>query len=140
MMALKPTQEISNKGLFNLIYNAWYSIGNALNLNFPENIPHLNLQRIYRCTENIRMFFEVIVKNLNNKYVIYSDECINSNAISFRSGHEIYGATPEILLIPKCNCFGNCKTPLEHLFISHKSKIFAILKRISSTLKSKNGE
>ena len=137
MMALKPTQEGSNTGIFNLFYNAWYSIGNSLDLNFPENIPHLNLQRIFRCTENIRMFFEVIVKNLNNKYVIYS-ESINSNAISFKSGHEIYGATPEIIFLPKCNCFGNCKTPLEHIFISHKTRIFAILKRISSTLKSKN--
>ena len=82
------------------------------------------------------MFFEVIVKNLNN-YVVTSVS-INSNAISFRSGHEIYGATPEILFIPKCNCFGNCKTPLEHLFISHKTKIFEILNRISLTLKSKN--
>jgi hypothetical protein len=82
------------------------------------------------------MFFEVIVKHLNN-YVVTSVS-INSNAISFGSGHEIYGATPEILFIPKCNCFGNCKTPLEHLFISHKTKIFAILNRISSTLKSKN--
>ena len=136
MMALKPTQEGSNKGLSNLFYNAWYSNGNALDLNFPENIPNLNLQRIYRCTENIRMFFEVIVKNLNN-YVVTSVS-INSNAISFRSGHEIYGATPEILFIPKCNCFGNCKTPLEHLFISHKTKIFEILNRISLTLKSKN--
>ena len=137
MMALKPTQEGSNTGIFNLFYNAWYSIGNSLELNFPENIPHLNLQRIYRCTENIRMFFEVIVKNLNNKNGIYA-ESINSNAISFRSGHEIYGATPEIILLPKCNCFGSCKTPLEHLFIAHKTKIIAILKRISSILKSKN--
>ena len=134
MMALKPTQEGSNTGLFNLFYNAWYAKENALNLNFPENISHLNLQRIYRCTENIRMFFEVIVKNLNNKYVIYS-ESINSNAISFRSGHEIYGATPEILFIPKCNC---CKTPLEHLFLSHQTKIFEILTRISLTLRSIN--
>ena len=137
MMALKPTQENSNKGLFNMLYNTWNSIGDSLELNFPENIPHLNLQRIYRCTENIRMFFEVIVKNLNNKYAIYS-ETINSNSISFKSGHEIYGATPEILFIPKCNCFGNCKTPREHIFISHKTKIFAILNRISSTLKSRN--
>ena len=137
MMALKPMQEGSNPGLFNLLYKAWYGKGNAINLNFPENIPHLNLQRIYRCTENIRMFFEVIVDNLNDKHVIYS-EFINSNAISFRSGHEIYGATPEILFLPKCTCLGNCKTPLEHLFISHKTTILGMIKRISSTLKSKN--
>jgi hypothetical protein len=35
IMALKPTQESSNKGLFNLFYNAWYSNGNALDLKFP---------------------------------------------------------------------------------------------------------
>ena len=65
-------------------------------------------------------------------------ESINSNAISFKSGHEIYGATPEILFIPKCNCFGNCKTPREHISISHKTKVFAIQNRISSSLKSRN--
>ena len=91
MMALKPTQQGSNKDLFNLFYNDWYKKGNALNLNFPENIPHLNLQRIYRCTENIRMFFEVIVKNLNNKNVIYA-ESINSNSKSFRDHSYITSA------------------------------------------------
>ena len=60
----------------------------------------------------------------------------NKSCISFIHGHQIFGKPPEVLLLPQCNCFLYCKTPLKHLLIANKTKIMKLLKRVKSELKS----
>ena len=130
MMALKPVETSGFKGIFQYLLNKIMSRKQAINLCFPEDIRHLQLSRIYRCTNNITELYEGILAHMNKpNQVNYG---INSNSMLYSPGHEIYGDSPEVLILPRCNCFDYCKIPVEHLLQANKTKIHAMLKRIQS--------
>ena len=132
MMALKPIENSRSKGAFSDFLDKILSRKIAIDLFFPENIAHLQLRRIHRCTKNITKFFEEIVKHMNEADLTEENQSINSSSILYSPGHEIHGDYPEVLLLPKCNCFGNCKNPVEHLLQGNKTKILDMIKRIQS--------
>ena len=129
MMALKPFENSTTHGSFGC-----YTDGDTgvVDLHFPEELEHVKLKRIFRCTQNIAKFYNKVVKGLNNKYRNFAT--INSSANSYVSGHEIFGEPPEILLLPKCHCPFACDDPMEHQFIANRTKIFALLRRVQSEL------
>ena len=130
MMALKPVGASGFKGIFAYLLNKIMSRKTAIDLCFPEDIAHLQLSRIYRCTKNIAELYEGILAHINKpNQVNYG---INSSSILYSPGHEIHGDNPEVLLLPRCNCFDYCKIPVEHLLHANKTKILAMLKRIQS--------
>ena len=103
MMALKPVEDES-RGIFTALADTILSRETGVDLCFPEDIVQLKLQRIFRCTQNITQFYEMVFKSLNKNFINYSTN-VNSSSISYSPGHEIYGEPPEILLLPQCNCF-----------------------------------
>ena len=130
MMALKPVGSSGLIGIFQYLLNKIMSRKTAINLCFPEDIGHLQLSRIYRCTNNITELYEGILDHMNKpNQVNYG---INSSSILYSPGHEIHGDKPEVLILPRCNCFDYCKIPVEHLLQANKTKILAMLKRIQS--------
>ena len=130
MMALKPIGGFFHKGLFTTIFDTISSRKADIDLRFPDGMEHLQLNRIYRCTQNITEFYEEIVKHTNrNSFTDYYGTGFNSSSISHSPGHEIYGNLPEVLLLPQCNCHEYCRNPTEHLFVAKKTKIIALLKR-----------
>ena len=131
-MALKPIENSCSKGAFSDFLDKILSRKIAIDLCFPEDIAHLQLSRIHRCTKNITKFFEEIVKHMNEAELTEENQSINSSSIIYSPGHEIHGDHPEVLLLPKCNCFGNCKNPAEHLLQGNKTKILEMIKRIQS--------
>ena len=133
MMALKPIGASGFKGIFAYLLNKMMSRKTAIDLCFPGDIAHLQLGRIYRCTKNIAKLYDEILAHMNKpNQVNYG---INSSSISYTPGHEIHGDNPEVLLLPRCNCFDYCKIPVEHLLQANKTKILAMLKRIQSKFK-----
>ena len=132
MMVLKPIENFSTQGLFSYLIEKIMSRKPAIDLCFPENIAHLQLSRIYRCTKNIAEFYEEIVTHMNKPGLNIESFGINSSSISYSPGHEIHGDHPEVLLLPRCNCYGYCKNPVEHLLQANETQILAMLKRIQS--------
>ena len=65
MMVLKPIKDSGYSGLFSGLLDKILSRKMAIDLCFPENIAHLQLSRIYRCTKNIAEFYERIVAHMN---------------------------------------------------------------------------
>ena len=131
MMVLKPVDNSGCQGLFSYLIDKIMSRKPGIDLCFPENIAHLQLSRIYRCTKNIAKFYEEIVKHMN-KLGLMRDNSINSSSILYSPGHEIHGDHPEVLLLPSCNCHFICRNPVEHLLQANKTQILAMLKRIQS--------
>ena len=136
MMALKPTEDGRVRGLLNMLSDKILSRELQIELYFPENLKELQLKRIYRCTQKISRFYKVIVRYLQKFSFTYYTSNINRSSISYKPGHEIVGELPELLLLPQCNCFGNCKLPLEHLLIANKVVIFALFKRLKLKIKN----
>ena len=132
MMALKPIENSGFSGIFSNLIDKIISRKIAIDLYFPEDIAHLKLNRIYRCTKNIAEFYEEIVTHVNQPEVTGRNYGINSSSISNSPGHEIHGDRPEVLLLSRCICFGFCKNPVEHLFQANRTKILAMIKRIQS--------
>ena len=128
MMALRPLGEGDTRGVFTGLADYILSKEN-LDLLFPTHLMQIKLRRIFRCTQNIGRLHEQVVKGIKMCYTNLSPN-VNNNSISYIPGHEIYGDIPEILLLPKCACKSHCKNPMEHLFTLHKTKIFALLKRV----------
>ena len=135
MIALKPIDD-GNIGPFAKI---WARLRDGqemgVNLRFPEEIEHLELFRIYRCTQRISRFYEEIVKKRQDFTEFdsnYDGPQINKSSNSYIPGHEILGEPPEVLLLPRCACIHDCSNPKEHLLVANKSKIFALLKRIQT--------
>ena len=132
MMALKPIENAGSKGFFSYLLDKILSRKIGVDLCFPEDIAHLQLSRIYRCTKNIAEFYEAIVTHINKPGLTGIDYGFNRSSISYSPGHEIHGDYPEVLLLPKCICFRYCKNPVEHLLQADKTQILAMLKRIQS--------
>ena len=130
MMALKPVGSSGLIGIFQYMLNKIMSRKTAINLCFPEDIGHLQLSRIYRCTNNITELYEEIIAHMNKPNQL--NYGINSSSILYSPGHEIHGDSPEVLLLPRCDCFDHCKIPVKHLLQANKTKILSMLKRIQS--------
>ena len=131
MMVLKPVDNSGFKGVYSYLIDKTISRKTVIDLCLPDDIAHLQLSRIYRCTKNIAEFYEEMVTHLN-KPDIGVNYGMNSSSMFYSSGHEIHGDRPEVLLLPKCNCFGYCRNPMEHLLQANKTKILSMLKRIQS--------
>ena len=132
MMVLKPIKDSGYSGLFSGLLNKILARKMAIDLFFPENIAHLQLSRIYRCTKNIAEFYEEIVAHMTRPGKREVNYGVNTSSTSYSPGHEIHGDRPEVLLFPKCKCFGYCRNPVEHLFQANKTQILAMIKRIQS--------
>ena len=132
MMVLKPIENSNSIGIFSYLLDKIRSRKMSIDLCFPEDIAHLQLSRIYRCTKNIAEFYEEIVTHINKPDLTGRNYGLNSSSISYSPGHEIHGNHPEILLLARCNCADYCKIPVEHHLQENKTKILAMLKRIQS--------
>ena len=133
MMALKPIENGKVRGILNIIMDKFISNERLIDLHLPNSVVELKLNRLYRCTVCIAQFFKLLLKSLSKSTFTHSR---NRTSISFVNGHQIYGRPPEVLLLPQCNCFAYCKSPLKHLLIANKTKIMKLLKRVQSNLKS----
>ena len=136
MMVLKPFENSGSRGTFYYLLDKIISRKRAIDLSFPEDIAHLKLSRIYRCTKTIAKLYEEIVTQMNKPPLIRENYGINNSSTSYNPGHEIHGDHPEVLLLPKCNCWLYCNNPVEHLLQANKTKIIAMLKRIQSKFTS----
>ena len=127
MIALKPVENCT-KGAYNRKWNRWKGQNTGVHLYFPEELEHLELCRIYRCTQQISRFYEAVLTKITTTLQI------NNSFHSFTPGHEILGEPPEVLMLPKCPCVGfanlYCENPQEHLLAAHVTKMFALLRRI----------
>ena len=132
MMVLKPIKNSNYKAIFSYLIDNIMLRKTAIDLYFPENIAHLQLSRIYRCTKNIAEFYEEIVTAMKKPGLMTVNDGINSSSISYSPGHEIHGDHPEVLLLPRCNCFNYCRNPVEHILQANETQILAMLKRIQS--------
>ena len=128
MMALKPVEELYNtRGIFSAIVDTVLSRRAHFDLCFPENMTQLKLDRLFRCTQNILSFYELIVKHMKRSYFNNHSIYINSSSTSSLPGHEIYGDIPEILLLPQ-NVYGQS---LKEVFTTHQCKeIVELIKRV----------
>ena len=135
MMALKPLEEVNCRGVFSNLIDKILSREKSVKLFFPEDLPHINLKRVYRYTKQISEFNEKIIMCLNQSKWNFSPK-INASSASYISGHEIHGEIPEILFLNNCPCKFYCQTPVEHFMIPNKAKIQAILERIQSKVSS----
>ena len=131
MMVLKPVDNSGFKGVYSYLIDKTVSRKTLIDLCLPDDIAHLQLTRIYRCTKKIAEFYEEMVTHVN-KPDIGVNHGMNSSSILYSPGHEIHGDHPEVLLVPKCNCFAYCRNPMEHLLQANKTKILSMLKRIQS--------
>jgi hypothetical protein len=129
MMVLKPIGQSGFKGHVSCLLDKIKSRKSAINFCFPTDIAHLQLSRIYRCTKNIAEFYKEIVTHMN-KSDMRENNGINSSSVLYSPGHEIHGDRPEVLFLPKCNCYSYCNNLVEHLLQENKTKILALLKRI----------
>ena len=136
MMSLKPLEEGNNRGIFTNLLDTFLSREKALKLHFPEDLAHIELNRVYRCTNNISEFYQEIIKCLNQSRFNFVPK-INASSKSYDPGHDIHGENPEILFLKKCTCIFYCKTPVEHLLIPNQTNIIALLKRVELKLKMK---
>ena len=137
MVALKTVADGTITGTLTHLFNDVSSRGIATdNLFIPQNLTHLKLRRIYRCTTNISQFYEHVAKSLKKPSTLHYSAIINSDLVSFVPGHEINGEPPEILLLPKCNCYTHCELQLEHYLIANKERIFELLKRVQLKLRT----
>ena len=133
MMAFKPTANGTVRGFINIYVDKFISRESLIDLHHPNNLVELKLIRLYRCTQCIAQFYKCMIKRYRNSSFTRIE---NRSCVSFIHGHQIFGKPPEVLLLPQCNCFLYCKTPLKHLLISNKAKIMKLLKRIQSETKS----
>ena len=133
MMALKPIENGKVRGILNIVMDKFISNERLIDLHLPNSVVELKLNRLYRCTVCIAQFYKLLLKSLSKSTFTHSR---NRTSISFVHGHQIYGRPPEVLLLPQCNCFAYCKSPLKHLIIANKTKIMKLLKRVQSELKS----
>ena len=128
MMALKPIGEHS------IAMDAKSS--KQIKLNFPDNMEHLQLNRVYRCTQTILNFYKRVVKRLDANLFVTKFNSWSANL--YNPGHEIFGDLPEVFLLPKCQkCADNCKSPLTHSLkkLTNKTRILALLHRLHIKLK-----
>ena len=139
MIALKPFDD-SNIGP--LAYGWMHGEQEmGVDLCFPEEIEHLELFRVYRCTQRITRFYEEVVKKRQEETTVdsnYDGPQINKSSNSYTPGHEILGEPPEILLLPRCTCIYDCSNPKEHLLVANKSKIFDLLRRIQTKVNAED--
>ena len=110
MMSFKPVADadINPKGLFKTLVDKILSRDSLIKLSFPEDIPQIDLNKVFRCTQNITKFYEIISNELNDSYRINHDSSL------YTPGHEIHGNTPEVLLIPQCKCRGEYHPEVEN--------------------------
>ena len=127
-MSLKPFEEGGNIGLLKVFADKLFSKEKVIDLAFPSHLAELRLNRVFRCTNNIKKFYEAIVRKSKQPDFHISSK-ININSTSYISGHEIYGEPPEILLLPQCLCLDSCYMPLNHLFLRHKLQIISFIKK-----------
>ena len=113
MMALKPIGDVSTP------------TSKQIELHFPADLEHLKLDRVYRCTQTILNFYKKVVERLDTDSNITNFN--SDSSTSYNPGHEIYGAPPEILLIPECQ--------LLHKEFIYKTRILAFLYRHQKKLK-----
>ena len=135
MMVLKPVDNSVMKGFYSFLIDKILSRKTVIDLCLPDDIAHLQLSRIYRCTKKIAEFYEEMVTHLNNPD-IGVNYGMSSSSILYSPGHEIHGDLPEVLLLPKCKCFGQCRYPVKHLLQANDTIILAMLKRIQSKFKT----
>ena len=142
MIALKPIDDGNDIGLFNYTWMRCKKQEPGLDLCFSKELEHLELCRIYRCTQRLSQFYEAIISKYNTASSLDHGSQINKKSKSYTPGHEIIGECPEVLLLPKCTCSNSdsafCFIPQEHLLVSHKTKIFALLRRIQRKFKAEN--
>ena len=133
MMAFKPTANGKVRGLMNIYIDKFLSKDSMIDLHLPNNLVELKLNRLYRCTLCIAKFYKCLIKRYRKSTFTHS---CNASSSSFIHGHQIYGKPPEVLVLPQCNCFAYCKSPINHILIANKSSIVKLLKRVQSKLKS----
>ena len=131
MMALKATENGKVRGLLNICFDKLLSRDRLIDLHLPNNLVELKLNRLYRCTVCIAQFYKALSKSLTKTTFTHRQ---NRTSVSFIHGHQIYGKPPEVLLLPRCNCFTYCRSPLKHLFITNKTKILKLLRRVQSKI------
>ena len=123
MMSLKPIGSLS------------YDKTEPIELNFPDDIDHLQFTRVYRCTQTILEFYKTIVKRLHTEP---STARFNSYSTAYNPGHEIFGDLPEILFLPQCETgkYGNRDNPVMHNFkiFTNKIRTIALLWRLQKKL------
>ena len=140
MMALQPINDnFHQKGFLTDLLDKFQKKDSSLKVSFPQDIPQIKLDRVFRCTQNITKFYEVITNEMSTLSLIgyYNrNASFNSDSLSYSVGHDIHGNLPEILLLPQCDCFWSCKFPLEHIFTRHKTKILGLIRRVKSQIKS----
>ena len=109
IMSLKPCEEGNNRGIITNLIDTMLSREKSVELFFPENISHIELKRVFRCTQNISDFYKEIIDYLNQSKFNFVPK-INASSILYGSGHEIFGENPEVLFLEKCKCKFYCKT------------------------------
>ena len=111
----------------------------GIDLYFPEELEHIELCRIYRCTQRISQFYEEVITKIITTTSNYYGSQINKSSNSNTPGHETLGERPEVLLLLKCPCKTTyCSNAQEHLLFANKAKIFALLRRIRTKVKAKD--
>ena len=131
MMALTPIEEPFSRGIYRMLLDFFLSKNQGVDIQLPENLSQLKLDRVYRCTQKVLKFHEQVAERINKSPFAYSK--INSSSCNYSSGHEIIGNKPEMVILPTCGCLYPCNDPVEHLLIKHWTKIFETLKGVAVT-------
>ena len=129
MMALTPIEEPFSRGILRMLLDHFLLKNQGVDIQLPENLSQLKLDRVYRCTQNMLKFHKQVAENNNKSPIAYSK--LNSSSCSYSPGHEIIGNKPNLVILPSCGCFFACNDPLGHLLIKHWTKIFATLKSVA---------
>ena len=131
MMALTPIEEPFSRGLFRMLLDHFLSKNQGVDIQLPDNLSQLKLDRVYRCTQKILKFHEQVAEKNNKSQFAYSKT--NSSSCIYSPGHEIIGIEPDVAVLPSCGCFYACNKPLEHLLLKHWTLIFETLKRVANS-------
>ena len=83
MMALKPTEDGKVRGLLNIVCDKILSRELKTDLYFPEHLKELQLTRIYRCTQKISRFYQLMVRHLKKFSFTYYTS--NSTGVPFHA-------------------------------------------------------
>ena len=130
MMALTPIEEPFSRGLFRMLLDHFLSKNQGVDIQLPDNLSQLKLDRVYRCTQKILKFHEQVADKNNKSQFAYSKT--NSSSCIYSPGHEIIGIEPDVAVLPSCGCFYACNEPLQHLLIKHWALIITTLKRVAN--------
>ena len=136
MMALTPIEEPFSRGLLRMLFDQFLLKNQGVDIQLPDNLSQLKLDRVYRCTQNILKIHKQAAENNNESPTAYLK--LNSSSCSYSPGHEIIRNKPVLVILPSCGCFFACNDPLEHLVMKHWTKIFETLKRVAITSARKN--